>query len=1845
MARLSKTLFFEYQTLAELTDYLLSQHRARFQTLLNTPPSLPALKPVDKTQAVSTLPQPAPIPVNTPHSGCLDIAIIGLAGRYPKALDVNEYWQNLRNGRNCISEIPPERWAWQQFYNADRSQHHGHYSKWGGFIDGVDQFDALFFNISPREAEAIDPQERLFLQHAWLALEDAGYTPSDLQQLVNTLQPELPAQVGVYAGVMYSEYQLLSINQPDTVASASYASIANRVSYFLNLHGPSLTVDTMCSSSLTAIHLACQDLAQGRTDLAIAGGVNVSVHPNKYSMLSRGQFISSLGQCQSFGVGGDGYIPGEGVGVVVLKRLAEAERDGDNIYGVIKGSALNHGGKTNGYSVPNPKAQTAVIRQAMRQAHVKADAISYIEAHGTGTQLGDPIEITGLTKAFQQDGVTGSCRIGSAKSNIGHCESAAGIAGLTKVLLQLKHHEIAPSLHAETLNPNIDFAATPFIVNQQLTAWEKPVVNGETLTRIAGLSSFGAGGANAHIIIAEYDSPTVTSEPVATPQLIVLSANTEAQRTAYAQSLLAWLDNNANNTALTLANLAYSLSTGRMAMSKRLAIIAEDLTGLRQQLLDFLAQPEQAQPIQGIYVGIDDDIETVAHEQVSTWFNSHELALLADYWRQGGVIAWRELYSGKRLTRLNVPTYPFANERHWLSVANTTPDSTPMLSEHGLLLLTPIWQATALNESSPVQHYAARLLVTVGIAEFADSIELKIDSTDLVTSYQQTVVALSSQLQNLLKHNPNGQLLCQVLIPGLGYADSLQIFAGLAGLLATVSQENPRLTTQLIALEQQAKAHDLVSLLAQHSNSGFIRCQNNQFLRQTWQEAALIPNTTPLWRQGGVYLITGGAGGLGLIIAEAIAKQCPNLVLLLTGRRSLDHDDACFKSLADLGTHFEYHALDVADEPAVSAFIAEIKQRYQTINGIIHAAGITHDQAFITKSEQTLLAVLAPKVQGLVNLDLATRGLDLDWLVLFSSVAAFGNPGQADYAAANGFMDAYCQYRNQLSQDASLASEQKPHGITLTINWPLWADGGMSVPETVKRQMWTSAGITPLSTELGLRAFNQIVASALTQTLVLAGDLTKLRAGLVTPTPKPVSPAPIKPSTETLESQVVSYLKALLSELLKLPAHRIDEHSPLESYGVNSVVALSLTNELENHLGSLPKTLFFEYPSLAQVSAYLASTYRQALHDGLGLTDYTEDKSTIATPTEPKPLATEQTNADIAIIGLGGHLPNADTLEQFWQHLLNGESSITEIPASRWDWQVLADTAHTRCHWGSFINNVAAFDPLFFNITPKDAPYIDPMERLFLETVWQVLERSGQLGERLSQCYQQQVGVFVGAMYQHYRDWLADSEQPSSLLSSFSAIANRVSYFFNFQGPSVAVDTMCSSTGIALHMACTSLLNGEIKLAIVGGVNLSLHPNKYQGLNQAQLAASRADSISFADGDGYIPAEAVGAIVLKPLTAAIAEGDEILAVIKATAVNHAGQGSGFATPNPAAQAELIQACLDKAQVSANTISYVEAAANGMALADALEFSALRKVFANTTTPCALGSVKALIGHAEAASGFTQLAKTVLQLQHQHITPIPEPTRTNPAIALTDTCFYWPRQSSPWPSNGTEPRRVLINSFGAGGSNACILVEEFIKPEHIIANDDTPALCLFSAKTQAQLSAIIQQFIAYLQKTKVNLADLAYTLQAARQHMTLRLAIIASNQDDLLAQLHAYLSGQTEALFIGDMHNDTTAIKQNIAVDDGLERLAQAFQQQDWSTLAYYWVNGVALPWLSYYRAEPRGLLTSLPAYPLSTECYWLTLPPPINELSTNNTPALHPRFCLPNCKEVQSAFPRKAWER
>ncbi|HET9165773.1 MAG TPA: beta-ketoacyl synthase N-terminal-like domain-containing protein, partial [Candidatus Angelobacter sp.] len=482
-----------------------------------------------------------------------DIAIVGMAGRYPKARNLGELWENLAQGRDCIGDLPADRY--------ERRLQHGSSERYrGGFIDDVDKFDSLFFNISPREAEMLDPQERLFLEVAWEAIEDAGYYPESLARVDGS------AKIGVFVGALWAMYQILGVEGKHAgakLAPHSFLwSIANRVSYWMNFSGPSLTVDTACSSSLTAVYLACEAIHSGECSAAIVGGANLDLHQAKLDINRAGGALSVDGISRAFGKGANGYVAGEGIGALFLKPLDQAVRDGDNIYGVIKSAVVNHGGRTAGYTVPNPKAQTNLILEALKKANLDARSIGYIEAHGTGTELGDPIEAAGMTSAFSTYNVAKqTCGIGSIKSNIGHLEAAAGVVSISKVLLQMKHRQLVPSLHSSELNEFIDFKNSPFYVVQSLEEWKAKDVDGRRIPLRAGVSSFGAGGANAHVILEAYEPIRQTSdEPTSTrPLIFPLSAKNEDQLREAAVRLAKCLREN----DVRLNDVAYTLQVGR----------------------------------------------------------------------------------------------------------------------------------------------------------------------------------------------------------------------------------------------------------------------------------------------------------------------------------------------------------------------------------------------------------------------------------------------------------------------------------------------------------------------------------------------------------------------------------------------------------------------------------------------------------------------------------------------------------------------------------------------------------------------------------------------------------------------------------------------------------------------------------------------------------------------------------------------------------------------------------------------------------------------------------------------------------------------------------------------------------------------------------------------------------------------------------------------------------------------------------------------------------------------------------------------------------------------------------
>ena len=513
------------------------------------------------------------------------IAIIGIGCRFPGGANSPEaFWNLLRDGINAITEVPENRWNLDNFYDPEVAKPGKIRTRWGGFVDKIDEFDAEFFGISPREASCMDPQQRLLLEVAWEALEDGGQMPENLAG----------SKTGVFIGISGSDYYHIQLSVSNRDSINAYTNLggvhcvtANRISYILNLKGPSLAVDTACSSALVAVHLACQSIWNGESALAIAGGVNVMLRPESTIGFSLASMLSPDGRCKTFDERANGYVRAEGVGVVLLKPLSQAQADKDPIYAVIRGSSVNQDGHSNGITVPNGQAQEAAVREACKLAGISPQQIQYVEAHGTGTPVGDPIEANALGNAIGKNRSAGDyCTVGSVKSNIGHLESASGIAGLIKLALALKHRQIPPSLHFETPNPKIPFDDLRLRVPTVLEPW--PNGNGP---RIAGINSFGFGGTNAHVVVAEAPKNAESGInpnsqiPSLKSFLLPLSARSEEALKALAAAYKDFLITEDSS----LSDICYTASLRRGNHDYRLAVAGNSKEELTENLSAFLA--------------------------------------------------------------------------------------------------------------------------------------------------------------------------------------------------------------------------------------------------------------------------------------------------------------------------------------------------------------------------------------------------------------------------------------------------------------------------------------------------------------------------------------------------------------------------------------------------------------------------------------------------------------------------------------------------------------------------------------------------------------------------------------------------------------------------------------------------------------------------------------------------------------------------------------------------------------------------------------------------------------------------------------------------------------------------------------------------------------------------------------------------------------------------------------------------------------------------------------------------------------------------------------------------------
>ena len=1095
-------------------------------------------------------------------------------------------------------------------------------------------------------------------------------------------------------------------------------------------------------------------------------------------------------------------------------------------------------------------------------------------------------------------------------------------------------------------------------------------------------------------------------------------------------------------------------------------------------------------------------------------------------------------------------------------------------------------------------------------------------------------------LQGTIAAHPNSALRIVALVDAV----DVGLARGLAGMFRSVTLERPRLLMQVV---QVARAGDVdFDPLESCELAGLLRLDSAGLATQDWRARPGLAAAPRPWRDGAAYIISGGSGGLGLLFAAEIAHSAKRTHIVLIGRRPATREiDSELARLVAAGSTAEYRALDVAQPDEVRRLVREVNHSTRPLRGILHCAGVVQDRHLVNKSAGEFEAVLRPKVDGIVALDEACASVPLDLFVAFSSLASvYGNAGQCDYAAANGFMDEYVAFRQELVA----RGERKGH--SLSINWPLWRDGGMRADPSIIAMTAQNVGLEPLETGAGVEAFYAALASAVPQVMVLYGDLSKLSPGAVrhetTPTPAAVVPA----ANRLLAERVVEKIKGLFAKLTMMPLDRIDKDEPVERYGVESQVVTALNAEFATVFGALSQTLIYEHQTLASLSDYFCSHHAATCRAWCGVADVARPAHDTPALIEPPRVVLQsfreryaevarqgpRTNTEpesraaplaVAIIGISGRYPGASNLDEFWVNLEQGKDSITEIPNSRWPADAFfhpdkggrASVGKYYCRWGGFIDGFAQFDPQFFGISPREAHDMDPQERLFIECCWATIEDAGYTIERLRRQHDSSVGVFVGVTktgYERYAPQLWAQGDQTKPTTSFGSIANRVSYLLDLRGPSLPLDTMCSASLTALHEACEHLARGECELALAGGVNLYLHPSNFIELCAQGMLSPDGRCKSFGAGaNGFVPGEGIGAVLLKPLSRAVADGDHIHAVIAATGINHGGRTNGYTVPNPKAQAALIRRTLNRAGIDARSISYVEAHGTGTELGDPIEVSGLTQAFAGDTDErgfCALGSLKSNIGHLEAAAGIAGLTKIVLQMRHRCLAPTLHSEPVNPKLRLDATPFVLQRALTPWRSPPGAPLRAGLSSFGAGGANAHIVVEEYLRPAEPAVEDNADALLfVLSARNEERLRAYAAALLVALPRIEPQrMREVAHTLQVGREPMAERLAITAAGRDDLAEKLRGYLGGATapDGVYSGRAMAAGDPLGELAGEQDLQPLLKRWLAEQRYAKVLRLWVRGINLDWPALL---DNGSLRTLPlpTYPFEPRTYWFELAP------------------------------------
>ena len=1128
------------------------------------------------------------------------------------------------------------------------------------------------------------------------------------------------------------------------------------------------------------------------------------------------------------------------------------------------------------------------------------------------------------------------------------------------------------------------------------------------------------------------------------------------------------------------------------------------------------------------------------------------------------------------------------------------------------------------------------------------------DLVALAQSQEQGVISLFRLIKALIAHNmirfrPQLRVITDSVYQ-VSPQDRIRPFSGsLSGLTRAFAREYPDLKISYTDIslselpEHPTQEHIrafLAPVVAEPGEQNLVRevaiRNGHRYVRMV--EPVRLPRAEQIpFRQKGVYMILGGAGGIGLEFGKYLARTV-SARLILIGRSPLDEKkQKAIGEIEQFGGKVIYIQADAADIESMRAAVAKGKSYFGNISGVIHSAVVLKDRAVYTMDEQTFRDTLAPKVAGSVVLHTVLKDEPLDIMIFFSAIQSlFCNSGQSNYAAACTFKDAYALWLGQ----------QKSYPVKI-INWGYWGSVGVAAdPEHNKRM--SDQGVGSVEPEEGMDAISRIAAHSEAQIIPFkAEDHLLKKLGIV----KPASPdivGWVKPTLSndhadisvsrqvgfTHPTMIEDIITRCVSEVLGVKPEDIDREGQFSEYGVDSIMGISLINKVSDAFDiSLRTTAIFDYANVKALSDYICEEYeiRGTGYEVRGTSFEVRGKDPEPLTSDPLPYAEirgkdpeprtpnpEPSLSDIAIIGISCRFPGADTADEFWQNLAAGKEAIKEVPKERWDAAGYYDPepgkpGKTYCNKGGFLDHIDAFDPLFFNMSGKEAELSDPRQRIFLEECWKALEDAGYAGDRISGI---RCAVFAGVSEGDYQSRLDEAgiekDAHRFLGNANSVLASRISYILNLTGPAIAVDTACSSSLVTIHLGCQSIRNGESEMALAGGVFLCTTPTYYIMASNAGMLSREGRCKTFDNSaDGFVPGEGVGVVVLKSLAAAVRDRDYIYGVVKGSGINQDGKTNGMTAPSTRSQTALEVSVYEQSGIHPETISYIEAHGTGTKLGDPIEIEALTNAFQKYSDKkgfCAVGSVKSNIGHTAAAAGAASVIKVLLSFKYGQIPPSLNFNRGNEFIRFEDTPFYVNTRLEPWKTQAGIPRRAAVSSFGFSGTNAHLVLEERVRGTRSeVRGGDlirTPHLIPLSAKSEDRLIVYAEKIADFLEKQdrNISLSEIAYTLQVGRKEMEERLSAVVSTREELIDKLRGYarseVSSDIENLYIGSIESGTG---EQISESD----IKMLISRRNYDRLAQLWVSGTKMDWNRLYPEAERPGTVPLPAYPFARERYWV----------------------------------------